>query len=407
MPALTDAEIRTAIRRCEAAGKPITLSDGDGKGTGRLRLTIRPMPTRTMAEWYAVQYRDGRRTQAKIGAYPAVSLADARTRFGQDYSRPIAIRQNIKLAAAARPGTVGDLFTAYMVHLEAAGKPSVVEVRKSLDKAAAIIGANRPAREVTPGEITAVLAPIYARGSVSMADHVRGYLRAAFGWGLRADNDYRQPGRQRRFMLERNPAADIPTEPKKVGERWLSSSEYRAVHDWLAAPDTPVTPHYTVAIRLLMLTGQRVREITTLRAGQWNSAERTLDWPKTKNGRPHCVPVCQLAADLLDSLKPSADGWLFPSASDPAKPVTEESLYCTLWRTRSRKVLPAFALRDLRRTWKTLAGEAGLTKTERDLLQNHARQDVSSRHYDRYEYMTEKRQAVEKWGQWVGKLLKN
>lgn len=405
MPAITDAAIRAAIRKSEVGGKPGTLSDGDGKGTGRLRLTIRPMPTRTIADWYAVQWRDGKRTQAKIGSYPAVTLAEARARFGRDYSHSIATRANIKLTAATRPGTVGDLFASYLVHLEAASKPSVVEVRKSLDKAAAIIGESRPAREVSPSEITAVLAPIYARGSKSMADHVRGYLRAAFGWGLRADNDYRQPGRQRRFMLERNPAEAIPTEPKKAGERWLSTDEFGQVYRWLEAPDSTVTPHYTAAVRLLMLTGQRVREIAHLRADQWNSAERTLTWSVTKNGRPHCVPVPQLAAVLLDSLTPSAHGWLFPAAMDPAKPVTEESLYCTLWRIRGRMSVKPFALRDLRRTYKTLAGEAGLTKIERDLLQNHARQDVSARHYDRYEYLAEKRAAVEKWNGWISGVL--
>lgn len=64
-----------------------------------------------------------------------------------------------------------------------------------------------------------------------------------------------------------------------------------------------------------------------------------------------------------------------------------------------------FTNRDLRQTWKTLAGKAGLTKEERDLLQNHARHNVSSVHYDRYEYMNEKRAAVKKWGDWIEKQL--
>lgn len=405
MPAITDAAIRTAIRKSESQGKPGTLSDGDGKGTGRLRLTIRPMPTRTIADWYAVQWRDGKRTQAKIGSYPSITLASARERFSRDYANPIAGRMSIKLSAAARPGTVGDLFDAYVASLEAAGKMSAGDVRKTLDKAAAIIGLTRPARDVTPQEITAILAPIYSRGSRSMADHARGYLRAAFSWGLKADNDYRQPGKQRRFMLERNPAADIPTEPKKVGERWLSADEFRQLYKHLAAPGITVTRTYATAICVLMLTGQRVGEITNLRTDQWNSAERILTWTKTKNGRPHSIPVSQLAADLLDGLTP-ANGWLFPAATDTTRPVAESALYSTLWRIRVRlEDMKPFALRDLRRTWKTLAGEAGLTKFDRDLLQNHARQDVSARHYDRHEYLSEKRIAVVKWNAWASELL--
>jgi hypothetical protein len=47
--------------------------------------------------------------------------------------------------------------------------------------------------------------------------------------------------------------------------------------------------------------------------------------------------------------------------------------------------------RDLRRTWKTLAGTTGAPKEIRDRLQNHALHDVSSKSYDRWDYMQEKR----------------
>ena len=279
-----------------------------------------------------------------------------------------------------------------------------IEAEKTMAKAAMVIGQSRPARDVRTAEVLAFLAPIYERGSKSMADHARGYIRSAYSWGIKSDNDYRRQG-PRRFHLDRNPAADIPTEPKQVGTRWLDVEEFREVFRWLEAPDSTVTPRYTVAVRVLMLTGQRVREITQLRTDQWNSAERTLDWGKTKNGAPHCSPVPPLAAELLDSLTPGHGGLLFPSAMDPTRPVTEEALYCMLWRCRRRMTLPAFALRDLRRTWKTLAGQAGLTKTERDLIQNHARSDVSSRHYDRHNYLPEKRAAMAKWGEWIAGQL--
>jgi integrase len=56
-----------------------------------------------------------------------------------------------------------------------------------------------------------------------------------------------------------------------------------------------------------------------------------------------------------------------------------------------------FTARDLRRTCKTLMGEAGISKEIRDRIQNHALNDVSSKHYDRYDYLTEKRRALEIW----------
>jgi hypothetical protein len=55
--------------------------------------------------------------------------------------------------------------------------------------------------------------------------------------------------------------------------------------------------------------------------------------------------------------------------------------------------------KDLRRTVKTRMGELGIPKDIRDRLQNHALQDVSTRHYDRYDYLPEKRKALENWCQ--------
>ena len=49
-------------------------------------------------------------------------------------------------------------------------------------------------------------------------------------------------------------------------------------------------------------------------------------------------------------------------------------------------------------------GEIGLSKEIRDRIQNHAFNDVSSKHYDRHEYFDEKLQAIE---QWEKKLLSN
>jgi hypothetical protein len=42
-------------------------------------------------------------------------------------------------------------------------------------------------------------------------------------------------------------------------------------------------------------------------------------------------------------------------------------------------------------------GEIGIEKSMRDRIQNHALNDVSSTHYDRYDYLIEKRNAILKW----------
>ena len=75
MPSLTDGEIRQALKRVGQSGDQESLIDGDGRGTGRLVLVLKPMPTRVTADWMAQQWRDGKRTKKKLGAYPSMSLA--------------------------------------------------------------------------------------------------------------------------------------------------------------------------------------------------------------------------------------------------------------------------------------------------------------------------------------------
>lgn len=333
-----------------------------------------------------------------------MSLSKAREVFKRDFADMIQKGRSIKIAGDTRPGTVADLFEAYVAYLKDAGKPSWKEAEKGLNKIADTLGRNRPARDIEPEEITELIRPIYERGKRSMADHVRSYIRSAYSWGMKSEHDYRTAS-SRRFRLVYNPAAGIPTEPKNVGTRWLDEEEFIRLYRWLECPDTPVHPPYTRAVRILMLTGQRVEEIARLHVDQWDAKERIVDWSKTKNGKPHAIPVPEIAAELIETIKPNAHGWFFPSAKDPSKPVSHGTLYSFMWRQRDREVIPVVTNRDLRRTWKTLAGKAGLSKEIRDRIQNHTLQDVSSKSYDRWNYMPEKRAAMKKWNAFVHTLL--
>jgi len=60
-----------------------------------------------------------------------------------------------------------------------------------------------------------------------------------------------------------------------------------------------------------------------------------------------------------------------------------------------------FTLRDIRRTCKTLMGVAGIEKELKDRIHGHAFSDVSSKHYDRYDYFKEKQAGLVRWGAWL------
>lgn len=164
MPSLTNGEIQKVLKRVEQTGKQETLLDGEGRGTGRLTLVLKAMPTRVTADWMAQQWRDNKRLKKKLGSYPAMSLAAAREIFQRDIADMIQKGRSIKIMGDTRPGTVADLFEAYVQWLKDAGKPSWKETEKGLNKIADTLGRNRPAREIEPEEVVEVIRPIYERG---------------------------------------------------------------------------------------------------------------------------------------------------------------------------------------------------------------------------------------------------
>ena len=225
-----------------------------------------------------------------------------------------------------------------------------------------------------------------------MADHVRSYIRSAYSWGMKSEHDYRSAS-PRRFRLAYNPAAGIPTEPKKVGTRWLDEDEFLRLYRWLECPDAPVHPPYTRAVRILMLTGQRVEEIARLHVDQWDAegADHRLVEDQERQAARHSRPRTRGRTDRVRSSPTSTAGFSLRRRTRPSPSATARSTpSCGV--SANASVIPVVTNRDLRRTWKTLAGKAGLSKEIRDRLQNHTLQDVSSKNYDRWKYMPEKRE---------------
>jgi integrase len=391
---LTEPEIRSALRKIKTGNKTaITLSDAAPRGAGRLLLVVKP----ERAEWYARQFVDGRKRMAKLGDYPALGLAEARERF-----------RNPKADKPVGGTTVADLFAGYLDSLRADRKPSVKQAQRILDHAAAVIGTSKPARDVKPADVVAVIKPIFARGARVQADKHRMYIGAAFRWGMQATHDYRVE-ESRDWGITSNPVAAVPrdTEAERAGERWLSWDEYDRLLAWLTNQRNGRTP-IDKALLLTMLTGQRITEILKLQPRHWNSAERVLTWEQgeTKNGLPHVLPVCDRAAAILDSLTASRGGWFFPNEQDGSRCAPHGTARMRVKRYAAKAGVKTFTTRDLRRTWKTLAGEAGLSKEDRDRLQNHAASDVSAVHYDRHSYLREKRAAVAIWQDWLERKIR-
>ncbi len=416
---INEKQIQKAIR--EVSGgvrKSVELRDPGRRGAGRLALAIRPIGKGIVAEWYAVYYRAERRVKMKLGSYPQMTIAAARSTFftacapaiaaGAD---PAAIRRSER-----GKGTVRELLEAYVEHLERAGRPSARAVRNALlgpknDRgivggAAKDIGPDREASSIAPADIVPHLAAIHARGAEVNASRTRAYLCAAFNWGLKSEHDYTQGKTAASWGLKSNPVAAIPnnTGASRPGQRFLSPAELRTFWLWLVEhQETSLTAS---AMMLRIATGQRSSEILRITRDVYEPARAMLHWDKTKNDLPHSIPLPHQAVAVLDRLLPNKHGLYFPHTRDETRPGTTEGLADLIQRfLRKHPDFKPFAPRDIRRTWKTLAGDAGIPKEMRDRLQNHVKGDISSRHYDRYDYLLERRAAMAKWAAYLDLVI--
>lgn len=391
---LTDVAIRKAVK----SQQPQRLTEGAGRGTGRLLLMIRPG---CAPEWYAQRFENGRKRLTKLGNYPGLTLADARELYRSGEWKPVERPAGVSVA---------ELFNDYCDALQAAGKRSAEDMRRTLERVAELIGKDKPACQVTAADVVAAIRPVYKRGKASMADHMRSHVRSAYGWAASMESDYRADS-ERKYLITGNPAADIPTEQKVAGERWLSVDELRLFWHWLARggdernPNRNINPLAYVALQLIAVTGQRVEEICRIDRSMANWRLMTIEWPKTKMKRPHVLPMSTQVAILLERTTPSDSGLFLPSVWNGCSPMSDVTLRTVIGRFCVQQGVPHFTTRDLRRTWKTLAGEAGVSKEDRDRLQNHSSGDVASVHYDRYSYLREKRAAVLQWGTWFERTI--
>jgi integrase len=415
---ITESQIKAAIRTAaERAGKPIEVKDGGARGAGRLVLQVRARQTHTSAEWYACWHRAGRRSYVKIGNYPEVSLAEARRKFKDEYSPTISsgadpASQNVRRRhnPAAPSATVEELFKAYVAGLRRAGKRSTDGIERILLSetcgAARAIGKDRLASSVTPDDIVSVLKDIHDRGAPVMAHNARSYMSAAFAFGLKAPYDYRAESAAPSWGLIINPVSAVKADETvhRTSNRFLSPAEFRAFWAWLV--DHGKNSRLAYAARIEMATGQRVEEVLRMSSAGFDRGTRTHHWDATKNGLPHTIPLPAVVIEILDELTPNRHGLYFPNRERPMEPANYSGIGFVIDRYVELTGAAHFTARDIRRTWKTLAGRAGVSKEMRDKIQNHAQKtDIGSRHYDRYDYLLEKRAAMGKWIAFMDKII--
>lgn len=422
---------RVAIERALTAATSETwLTDTDDQRLGcSLVLRIRPGGRKTSAAWGVRYTLDGRRRVLTLGPWPALSIRDARRRFDElleryvgedrDLHAVVAAEQQAereaRQAQARRKLTLGRLVEAYAEDLEGRGKGRWAREVRALRERHLSALSSRPAEEVTPEDVMAVLVRLRDEGHERTADLVRSMLRTAYQRAIEAAHDPRAPSTYRAGpALVVNPVAAIRPIPVRPRDRVLADRELRALLSRLAALDT--VPARAV-LAAFLLGGQRPSQLLRLEIGDVREDAVTIRDGKGRRSAPRAydVPLVGRARELVhrqaELSRALGAPWVFTTAGQAPVDINTAS---ALVRALSREMVEAgdapapFRLADLRRTAETLLARLGVPRDVRAHLMSHGLGGVQMRHYDRHEYTEEKRDALERLAAWyeaAGKVV--
>lgn len=415
---------RLTSRRVATLKVGESAADPAARGAGVLQV-------RRLANGPTFYYRytapDGGRVRLPLGT--GLELADARRladslsrryqsgerdlRAVIDAERREAARQQeaearaAEVEAAAKRATLGAVLTGYVAQLEREGKSSATEVRRALWRhvhdAWPVLWLT-PAGQITADDLLAVVAKPADAGKLREAAKLRAYLRAAYAAAIRARQDARALPALRELRVTANPARDLVTieGASQARQRALSVAELRAY--WRRLQELP-DPGGALLRFHLITGGQRIEQLARLTVRDLDSDLQVVRLRDTKGrrrqARPHDVPLIDPAIAALRALQGGALGtFLFTVTSGEAGAV-----YATV-QHRLRSVVDAmvgagelekgpFTVGDLRRTVETRLAAEGVGADVRAQLQSHGLSGVQARHYDRHDYLKEKRDALE------------
>ncbi|MEY9333134.1 integrase [Pseudomonas protegens] len=389
------------IKAMKPAEKEYTVSDGrSARGEGVLMLRVRPNGTK---EFYFQRRVNGTKSKSKLGTWPALGLAAAR-----DLCR-------VEKEAVVSPASFQDLLDSYVAKLQGEGAASADDVKWSFNRYVSQPFPNlvkKPVSLIGPGEIRDIIAKMIADGVTTYCNRLRSQLHAAFQVGLEQEFNPRSYQKDDlKFGIKSNPVASVPVQAdwEQPGDRALSTNELAYL--WQVLPEQLSVVTAELIKFLIASGGQRPEQLLATERRHYLKDHLII---RNKKGRGaegerslHVVPYNKLMRQSLKVMDEINETSAYPfEGKVVGTSLHTNSLSRAVTKLCSRhadKFNGPFTLRDLRRTCKTLMGVAKLSKELRDRIQGHAFGDVSSKHYDRYDYFDEKKNGLQKWATWLEK----
>jgi integrase len=316
----------------------------------------------------------------------------ARARLGQDL---IAERRTAERAPGKK--TIGSLIPTYLDVKRSELRPrSFKEVERHLLKGWRSIH-QTPIGALTRADVVRVVDDLEERSGKVAADRARISLSTLLSWAID------------RGHCDANPASDVkPRAGKSERSRVLSDTELAEI--WRACRDDD---HGRI-VRLLMLSGQRKTEIGSLSRGEIDFARAQIELPgtRTRNGRPHIVPLSDAAKSIIGAAlgRDAKRQLVFGTGVggftgwSKAKRELDERIADARRKGRVTKPMPPWVIHDLRRSFVTHMNDRGIAPPHVvEAVVNHVSGHLAgvAGLYNKAQYLPERRNALEAWAKHI------
>jgi integrase len=302
--------------------------------------------------------------QVRLGRDPASEKAEGRARAAES------------MAAALQ---------SYMPHQRSRLKPlSYLQIERHLLKHCKPLHALQLVK-IDRRAIASRLAVVAIKSGPIEANRVRSSLAAFFAWSVREG------------LTDTNPAAGATRRPERSRERVLSDAELKAIWGATAGDDD-----YSAVVRLLMLTGQRLAEIGSLRWSEIIEGWIVLPASRTKSGQQHAIPLVPAARAIL-AARPHRPEREFVFGRRQGRPLTGWSACKAALDERLGAAVAPWVHHDLRRTMATKMAERDIAPHIIEATLGHISGHKHGVHgvYNRAGYEVQKRHALNAWAEYL------
>lgn len=393
MPSIARNQLKIDRAACIAGRRTIFRVDG----VPGLELDVSP----TGARNWRVRYQVGKGTAREERRY---TIGDARAiSLGKATDKALEVIAAVKLdrrdphadRAQDDLSTFGALFDVWLERHAKQNKKSWAADEGLYNRHIKARLAHRAIADLKKRDYVDVLDSIMAASSGSQANAAQALITATLNW---SENEGKIEGHLARGIPKR--------QPPRSRDRVLSGDEIRR---WWPALDVEVTPRLARVLRVLLLTGVRLSEACGMAKAELQSDLWEIPGTRTKSGLPHVVPITPAVAALMaDAVAESGKSpFVFPAFDRRRmidKAVTRHAPDHAYARV-ARKLGLVDAddavdtgVHDLRRTAATNMARLGVAGELIDRVQGRVpRGNRVSGIYNRHEYLSEKRDALERW----------